>query len=69
MDLIASDFGTSIVPETLLNRYRGYPIYAHKISDATPLTGSVGLIWLKNHRLSKAAQNFIRMLQNWNEQG
>ncbi len=63
MDLVTSGFATSIVPETLLQRYRGYPINAYRISKTTELTGSVGLIWLKDHSLSKAAQNFIEMIQ------
>ncbi|GGP10816.1 LysR family transcriptional regulator [Oceanobacillus neutriphilus] len=63
MDLVASDFAASIVPETLLKRYRGYPINAYRISSKNELNGSVGLIWLKDHSLSKAAQNFIEMIQ------
>ncbi|WP_368654110.1 LysR family transcriptional regulator [Ornithinibacillus sp. 4-3] len=63
MDLVTNNFATAIVPETLLHRYRGYPINAYRISKTTELTGSVGLIWLKNHSLSKAAQNFIEMIQ------
>lgn len=63
MDLIASDFAASIVPETLLERYHGYPINAYRISHTPELTGSVGLIWLKDHSLSQAAENFIEMLQ------
>lgn len=64
MDLVAADFAASIVPETLLHRFRGYPVNAYRISDKTGLTGSVGLIWLKDHSLSKAAQNFIELIQN-----
>ncbi|GIO28031.1 HTH-type transcriptional regulator BsdA [Ornithinibacillus bavariensis] len=63
MDLVTSDFATSIVPETLLKRYTGYPINAYRISNTTELSGSVGLIWLKDHSLSKAAENFIEMIQ------
>lgn len=63
IDLVASDFSTSIVPETLLKRYRGYPINAYRISSAAELSGSVGLIWLKDHSLSKAAQNFVELIQ------
>jgi DNA-binding transcriptional LysR family regulator len=63
MDLVTADFAASIVPETLLHRFKGYPINAYRISNSTELTGSVGLIWLKDHNLSKAAQNFIKMIQ------
>jgi DNA-binding transcriptional LysR family regulator len=64
MDLVSADFAASIVPETLLHRFRGHPINAYRISSTTELTGSVGLIWLKDHSLSKAAQNFIDLIQN-----
>ncbi|TQR14764.1 LysR family transcriptional regulator [Psychrobacillus soli] len=63
MDLVTADFAASIVPETLLQRFRGYPVNAYRISSTTKLTGSVGIIWLKDHNLSKAAQNFIEMIQ------
>ncbi|MBB2482695.1 LysR family transcriptional regulator [Bacillus sp. APMAM] len=62
MDLITSDFGASIVPETILKRHKGYPIHAYKISSAA-LTASVALIWLKNHYLSKTAQNFVELIR------
>lgn len=63
MDLVTADFAASIVPETLLQRFRGYPVNAYRISSTTKLTGPVGVIWLKDHNLSKAAQNFIEMIQ------
>ncbi|KQL53809.1 LysR family transcriptional regulator [Heyndrickxia shackletonii] len=62
MDLITSDFGASIVPETILKRHKGYPIHAYKISSDA-LTASVALIWLKNHYLSKTAQNFVELIR------
>ncbi|MBS4220786.1 LysR family transcriptional regulator [Bacillus sp. FJAT-49711] len=62
MDLVASDFGAAIVPETLLKCHKGYPIHAYKISSKT-LSASVGLIWLKNHYLSKTAQNFVDLIK------
>lgn len=62
MDLISSGFCASIVPETMLKRHPGYAIQAHQISGAN-LSASVGLIWLKNHYLSKAAQNFIDLIK------
>jgi len=63
MNLVSSDFGASIVPETLLKLHKGYPIHAQKISS-TSLNASVGLIWLKNHYLSKAAQNFVDLFRS-----
>lgn len=62
MDLVSSDFAAAIVPETLLKRHKGYPIHAYKISSTT-LSASVGLIWLKNHYLSRTAQNFIDLIK------
>ncbi|WP_068986527.1 MULTISPECIES: LysR family transcriptional regulator [Lysinibacillus] len=64
MDLISSDFCTSIVPETLLKRHKGYAIHAYKISGATEFSSPVGLIWMKNYRLSNTAQHFIELLKN-----
>ncbi|MCI0765856.1 LysR family transcriptional regulator [Bacillus sp. TL12] len=60
LDLVASDFGASIVPETVIQRYKDYPIQAFKIAD-TDLTASTGLIWLKHHELSSIAQNFVNL--------
>lgn len=62
MELVSTDFGVSIVPESLLHLYKEYPVHIHKIADSEQLSGDIGLIWLKNHRLSKAAQNFIDVL-------
>ncbi|GIP32545.1 LysR family transcriptional regulator [Paenibacillus sp. J2TS4] len=59
MDLISSGFCGSIVPETMLKRHKGYSIHAHKISGSAEMSAPVGLIWLKNHCLSKVAQNFV----------
>lgn len=59
MDLVSSDFCSSIVPETLLHRHKGFAIHAHKISPTAGMSSPLGLIWLKNHRLSSTAQNFI----------
>ncbi|WP_188996111.1 LysR family transcriptional regulator [Paenibacillus nasutitermitis] len=63
MDLVSTEFCSSIVPETLLNRHNGHAIHAHKISPAVELSSPLGLIWLKNHRLSKTAQNFIALYE------
>lgn len=63
LNLVESGFAASIVPETLLETYRGYSIHAYPISKTAEFSGSVGLIWLKDHSLSQAAQNFIEMMQ------
>ncbi|KMY51185.1 LysR family transcriptional regulator [Peribacillus loiseleuriae] len=65
LDLVASDFGTSIVPETVLKRYKNDQIQAFKITK-TNLSASTSLIWLKNHYLSTTAQNFVELLTNHN---
>jgi len=61
LNLVASDFGSAIVPETVIKQYKNYNIHASKITD-TELSASTGLIWLKNHYLSKTAQNFSNLL-------
>lgn len=63
MDLVAAGFCASIVPETLLKRYKGYAIQAHPISGPAEMSAPVGLIWLKHHRLSSTAQNFIQLFE------
>ncbi|MBM7644601.1 DNA-binding transcriptional LysR family regulator [Scopulibacillus daqui] len=64
MALVSTDFGTSIVPETSLKCFKGYPIEVYKIPD-NMMSASIGLIWLKNHYLSKTAQNFIALLKDY----
>ena len=63
LDLVASDFGASIVPETVIQRHKDYPIQAFKITD-TDLSASTGLIWLKHHELSSIAQNFVNLYKS-----
>ncbi|MBD2862258.1 LysR family transcriptional regulator [Paenibacillus oceani] len=64
MDLVSSGFCCSIVPETMLARHPGYPVRARRISPAAELYSPVGVIRLKNHRLSKAAHNFVELLKS-----
>ena len=61
MNLIAAGFSSSIVPETILKQYGDLPLHTYKIPSAE-LSTSVGLVWLKNHYLSKAAQNFVDLM-------
>lgn len=63
MTLVANHFAATIVPETLIPRFTKRAVHTYRIANTSELTGSVGLIWLKNHHLSKAAQNFISFLQ------
>lgn len=65
MQLVSSNFGVAIVPESLIYLYKEYPVHVHKIQEEAELTGDIGLIWLKDHRLSKAAQNFIEVLNEY----
>lgn len=65
MDLTSSGFCASIVPETLLKRHKGYAIHAHKLSNSAKMSSPIGLIWLKNHRLSNTAQNFIELFKDY----
>ncbi|MBB6638447.1 LysR family transcriptional regulator [Cohnella thailandensis] len=69
MNLVSSGFGVSIVPETLLKQHPGYPIVSHKIADEAGMTSSVGLVALRNRRLSKAALHFIELLQSSGDKG
>ncbi len=62
MNLIASGFSSSIVPETILKQYGDLPLHAYKIPSAE-LSTAIGLVWLKNHYLSKAAQNFVDLMR------
>ncbi|MGE7903379.1 LysR family transcriptional regulator substrate-binding protein [Peribacillus sp. NPDC094092] len=41
--LVVSDFGTAIVPKTVIKQHKNYNIQAYKIKD-TELTASTGLI-------------------------
>ncbi|MCU6709085.1 LysR family transcriptional regulator [Paenibacillus sp. J5C_2022] len=63
MELVSSNFCASIVPETMIRQHRSYDIHATRISPSDELSSPVGLIWLKNHTLSKAAQNFVALFQ------
>lgn len=62
LKLVEAHFGTAIVPETVLRQHYLSNIYAYKI-DSSALTSSIGLIWLKNHYLSKTAQNFVDLFK------
>lgn len=61
LELVSADFAATIVPETILKVHKGYNVQAFEI-EGTSLSASSVLIWLKQHVLSKAAQNFIDMM-------
>ncbi|MGX1429027.1 LysR family transcriptional regulator, salicylic acid-responsive activator of bsdBCD [Cytobacillus horneckiae] len=64
LDLVTSGFGAAIVPETVIKQCKNDNIHCFKIND-TELAASAGLIWMKNHYLSKTAQNFIDLLTEY----
>ncbi len=64
LDLVASNLGGAIVPETVINQYKCDNIHASKITE-TELSASTALISLKNHYLSKAAENFTSLLTEY----
>ncbi|MFM1655495.1 LysR family transcriptional regulator [Brevibacillus sp. B_LB10_24] len=61
-ELVSSGFGSAIIPESVLKLHKGYDIRVFELADAKRAASS-GLIWLKDHYLSKAAQNFIGVLR------
>ncbi|UYZ20043.1 LysR family transcriptional regulator [Mesobacillus jeotgali] len=62
MQLVYSGIGSTIVPESVFQSYGYSNLFARKISDAE-LVSSVGLIWLKQHHLSRPARNFIDLIK------
>ncbi|WP_066399559.1 LysR family transcriptional regulator [Neobacillus mesonae] len=67
LELVACQFGEAIVPETVIKQYKNYNIQAFKISDKE-ISANTGLIWLKDHYLSKTAQNFTQQLTEYLQQ-
>lgn len=64
MQLVSKDFAATIVPEVLIERLEHYDLRASRITPHSDLEGSVGIVWLKDHTLSTAAQNFLNILEN-----
>ncbi|MDI4645828.1 LysR family transcriptional regulator [Cohnella hashimotonis] len=64
MRLVSAGFCISIVPESLLDHYPGFPIRRRKLSGESGLISSIGLVALRRHRLSKAARNFIDLYRS-----
>lgn len=62
MQLVSSGIGSTIVPESVFQSYGHSNLFARKITDST-LISSVGLIWLKEHHLSRPARNFIKLIK------
>lgn len=62
MQMVSSGIGSTIVPESVFQSYGYSSLFARNISDAE-LKSSVGLIWLKQHHLSRPASNFIELVK------
>ncbi|MEI7027226.1 LysR family transcriptional regulator [Paenibacillus sp. y28] len=62
LELVAGGFGAAIVPEGMMRLVKNYPIRMCRIQDFA-LTASSGVIWLKHHQLSKAAERFLELLK------
>jgi len=60
--LVESGFCSAIVPETLLKVHKSAAIRAYKITSPSEMLSPVGLVWLKNRRLSAMAENFVSCL-------
>lgn len=60
LELVSSDFAATLVPESVLQLHRGFDVQAYELTG-THIASSSVLIWLKDHYLSKAAQNFIAL--------
>lgn len=62
MQMVSSGIGSTIVPESVFQSCGHSNLFARNISDAE-LKSSVGLIWLKQHHLSRPARNFIDLVK------
>ncbi|TBL80807.1 LysR family transcriptional regulator [Paenibacillus thalictri] len=63
-ELVASGFGSTVVPKSVLRFHKALPLQSYELTDAS-LSTSSALIWLKDHHLSKAAQNFAALCADW----
>lgn len=63
MELVSSGIGTTIVPKSVFQTYGHSSLYTREITDSI-LKSSVGLIWLKQHYLSRPALNFIELVKD-----
>ncbi|ASS76020.1 LysR family transcriptional regulator [Tumebacillus algifaecis] len=59
-ELVASGFGATVVPQSVLKFHKKHAVHAYEIAEADLFTSSA-LIWLKDHFISKTAQNFIAL--------
>ncbi|GAA4877612.1 transcriptional regulator BsdA [Paenibacillus vulneris] len=66
LELVASGFGSALLPEAVLRLHRRSDIRICRIADET-WTASSGFIWLKDHYLSQGAKHFIELWQELKE--
>ncbi|WP_210366864.1 LysR family transcriptional regulator [Bacillus sp. REN3] len=62
MELVSAGVGATIMPQSVYQSYSEPEFNAREIENST-LTSSVGIIWLRQHYLSKPAENFIELLK------
>ncbi|MDQ0209081.1 LysR family transcriptional regulator [Alkalicoccobacillus murimartini] len=61
--MVAQNMTNAIVPEAFVKQNTHPSIKAVRIVDEEPFISPVGLIWLKNHNLSKPAERFLDELR------
>jgi LysR family transcriptional regulator, salicylic acid-responsive activator of bsdBCD len=66
MELVSSGIGSTIVPKSVFQTYGHSNLYTRVITDSD-LKSSVGLIWLRQHYLSRPAINFIKLVKDFLE--
>ncbi|PLT28212.1 LysR family transcriptional regulator [Peribacillus deserti] len=63
LQLVSSGFGVSIVPQSVLAVHPGLGVHSIELTD-TQLESEAAVIWLKDRYLSKAAEQFIKLLRH-----
>ncbi|MBO7743338.1 LysR family transcriptional regulator [Paenibacillus sp. MWE-103] len=63
MSLIASGIGATVFPKSILNSFPYGDVTMLPIRDAN-FQSDIGILWLKDHRLSKRAQHFLDYFQS-----
>jgi DNA-binding transcriptional LysR family regulator len=64
MELVSSGLGSTIVPKSVFQSYGNHDLHSREIENSI-LKSSVGLIWLRQHYLSKPAENFIHLVKEF----
>jgi len=62
LEWVSTGNGTTIVPASILQLYRGYDIQAVSITDSENAFAT-GLVWLKDRYLTKPAEHFIELMK------